>query len=393
MARKYLSDLEKFRKNGINIKSVSIEVKEKPKFIYANLDGFTYASDLLSILGKKLRGLFKLRLVSNSLNNKIVKVGSGKEQLYDVQLRVTDFEKIIQRTKSSRTKLNREFLEEKFSEIFPRQFPETKIYKSNSLNKFIKNISNVNDLTDDDISSITNLYKKLKDTNLIGEDFQSISKEKMVFENKILNQILSEMITGLNSNKNEGHWQKFFENYLLFLNDGYTRLFPQQIVSFFSEQNKKPDFLLLGTNNYLDVLEIKLPSTPLVEKLKGSQSRNNYIWSKEMCVAISQVENYLHEMNKNMGIIQTKLRTEMKFQTVDSRIIRPRGFIVAGKSNLLEPEDDDIPFTKKRDDFRLLCDSLKNITVILYDDYINKLTNNLKFLENSQKLFKNKKEN
>jgi hypothetical protein len=53
---------------------------------------------------------------------------------------------------------------------------------------------------------------------------------------------------------------------------------------------------------------------------------------------------------------------------VDIRVIRPRGYIVAGTSKQFETE-------KEMEDFRKLGSSLKNISFILYDELLERLKN------------------
>jgi hypothetical protein len=55
-----------------------------------------------------------------------------------------------------------------------------------------------------------------------------------------------------------------------------------------------------------------------------------------------------------------------KNKGVDINIVRPRGYIVAGLRSQLTS-------AKMKDDFRILCDSLKNVDVILYDDILESL--------------------
>src|SRR5437867_12997494 len=56
---------------------------------------------------------------------------------------------------------------------------------------------------------------------------------------------------------------------------------------------KFPDFSLVTHDNYLDILEIKKPST---EILKPDASRGNFFFDSEISKAIVQVENYISNM-------------------------------------------------------------------------------------------------
>jgi hypothetical protein len=53
---------------------------------------------------------------------------------------------------------------------------------------------------------------------------------------------------------------------------------------------------------------------------------------------------------------------------VDIKVVRPRGYIVAGASQQFKTE-------KEFEDFRKLSASLKNISFILYDELLERLKN------------------
>ena len=114
---------------------------------------------------------------------------------------------------------------------------------------------------------------------------------------------------------------------------------------------KFPDFMLIDAYGYLDVYEIKKPST----KLFGYDSgRKNYYWSAELARAITQTEKYMSSVQRHRFELESKFGKNQ----VKAHIVRPRGFIIAGKRSDLKNEDTHL-------DFRVLNDSLKNIDVIL----------------------------
>ena len=92
-------------------------------------------------------------------------------------------------------------------------------------------------------------------------------------------------------------------------------------------------------------------------------SRKNYYWSVELSKAIAQVEKYLYEIQRHSDTFKVELHTA---EGIDINVVRPRGYIVAGKRS-------DITSDKMRHDFRILNESLKNIDVILYDDLVENL--------------------
>jgi hypothetical protein len=93
------------------------------------------------------------------------------------------------------------------------------------------------------------------------------------------------------------------------------------------------------------------------------RSRNNYYWSSELSRAIAQVEKYLYEIQRHSDAFKVELR---EAKGIDINVVRPRGYIVAGKRA-------DLTSDRMRNDFRILNESLKNIDVILYDDLVSNL--------------------
>ena len=118
--------------------------------------------------------------------------------------------------------------------------------------------------------------------------------------------------------------------------------------------------MLIDPYSYLDIYEIKKPTTTL---LRYDKSRNNYYWDAEISKAISQVENYLHQVQRHSDSLINDIRRN---KGIEVNIVRPRGYIIAGMRKQLKND-------KMLDDFRILNESLKNIDIIFYDDLVNNL--------------------
>ena len=131
---------------------------------------------------------------------------------------------------------------------------------------------------------------------------------------------------------------------------------------------KYPDFMLVTHDNYLDILEIKKPNTQL---LKHDASRKNYYWDLEIAKAVIQTENYIEHVQHQADAVRSYIRDR---HSIDLKVLRPRGIILAGDTR---------KFTlhKERDDFRLLCQSTKNIVFVTYDELLSRLRNYIKVLE------------
>lgn len=135
---------------------------------------------------------------------------------------------------------------------------------------------------------------------------------------------------------------------------------------------KFPDFLLVTHDNYLDVMEIKKPNTPI---LKPDASRGNYYFDSEQSKAVIQTENYIHNVTKHQDTVRTYLKDR---HNIKIRAVRPRGIILAGDSR-------DFTIPKEQDDFRLLSQGIKNVTIVTYDELLTRLQNYIAVLEEFSK--------
>src|ERR1700679_3590419 len=166
--------------------------------------------------------------------------------------------------------------------------------------------------------------------------------------------------------QNEHSWQEFLRDYILLFNSNYATVLEKENIAILG--TRFPDFILIDAYSYLDIYEIKKPTTNL---LKKDKSRGNYYWGVELTKAISQVENYISHADRN----GPQLCAEIKRQKGrEVRVIKPRGFIIAGTRSQLTDEI-------MEDNFRLLNNSLKNLSIILFDELLNNLKNFLSKLK------------
>ena len=138
-------------------------------------------------------------------------------------------------------------------------------------------------------------------------------------------------------------------------------------------ETKFPDFCLVTHDNYLDILEIKKPDTQL---LKLDAGRGNYYWDTEMSKAVSQTENYIEQVVNKASDMRSYLFDK---QEINIKAVRPRGIILAGDTRVFDQQ-------KQRDDFRLLSQGIKNISVLTYDELLTRLENYIGVLEDFGKI-------
>jgi hypothetical protein len=245
-------------------------------------------------------------------------------------------------------------------------------YRPNAIADVLHKRSALDNLSKDDINALGALFPSfIERYGAVGSGKKKLfilSDSKRATELIYIRKVVEQFENKLQAkNQNEHTWQEFLRDYILIFNSNYATVLEKSNVTVLG--TKYPDFLLIDAYSYLDVYEIKKPSTRL---LKRDTSRGNDYWDTEIVKAISQVENYIDCATRNGPALCDEIRRQKK---IDVRILKPRGFIIAGTRSQLEDEI-------MQNSFRLLNDSFKNINVILFDDLLNNLKNFLAKLSN-----------
>jgi len=351
---------------------------ELPKGFYKGGAGIDKPASIFLINSLKANVSDKFKFeISKTKPSKIQGIGRG----FKVILNYTDFIQIQEGLKEIRKEKNdklKSFVTYKLGKVLPdkyepptKSFDDINVYQEDRISKIINiNPDILDSLSKNDISTIASLYQKLLSTDKLGsqpQDIKIIGKEKSRNERIYLEKVVKRFETDLTKTSlHERDWQTFLSQFILLFNTSYVKVLEQASVTL---SGKYPDFMLIDMYNFIDIYEIKKPTTPL---LQYDDSRNNYYWDKEMSKAISQTENYIYQLTRN----SSTFREDYKVSNIekDVKVIKPRGFIIAGNSDQLDNE-------KKQNDFRLLASSLKNIEIILYDELLTNLKNLIKRLE------------
>lgn len=177
--------------------------------------------------------------------------------------------------------------------------------------------------------------------------------------NNLLNQ--SEAIS-------EKEWQKEVFNIICLVYPQYIFSVREPVIDGIDKHGKRPDFILVDANGFIDVLEKKKPE---VKILTSSPSyRNNYIPIRELVGATVQIEKYILYLN-NMNPKDNTLCNELKKHlpsSVRPQIVAPKGLLLLGRSNEFDEQ-------KKRD-FEVIKRQYKHIVDIMtYDDLMQRLDN------------------
>ncbi|WHT40881.1 DUF4263 domain-containing protein [Myroides sp. mNGS23_01] len=100
-------------------------------------------------------------------------------------------------------------------------------------------------------------------------------------------------------------------------------------------------------------------------------SHKTWFWSKEVSMVVSQVSDYLQKAKENALSYSKAIKDETETDTEEGlnvNIINPRAIIVMGHTKQLDTE-------KKRNQFKNLRESLKDIEFVLYDELLERLKN------------------
>ena len=324
---------------------------------------------LLKSLSEKL-GKFKLTLDSSattSLEDDTVVLNHG------------DLRTLLRKTRTIKAERFRElsatvqsFLHSGFPSTFekPTTGWETD-YKPNTIADVLKKEQTLEKLSREDIEVVGDFLPRfIEKYGAAGSRKQRLfilSGSKKATEVVYIRKIIADFERKLAvKNQSEHSWQEFLRDYILLFNSNYATVLEKENIAVLG--SRFPDFLLIDAYSYLDIYEIKKPTTNL---LKKDESHGNYYWDVELTKAISQVENYIAHADRNGAQICAELKRQKEREV---RVIKPRGFIIAGTRSQLQGE-------MMEDNFRLLNNSLKNLSVILFDELLDNLKNFLSKLK------------
>jgi hypothetical protein len=259
--------------------------------------------------------------------------------------------------------------------IFPKRFKvdsKSARYVPGTLNQILSRKGIVSQLNTDDISKLVEILPPLMDrsakakSGLLSQIRFTDLRDK---SNKLeLKNIIDRYDILLKRQaQKESDWQEFFKKNLLFFNSSYVGLIDRTNISL---DYRIPDFLLIDQFQFVDVFEIKKPDAPC---LNYDKSHDNYYWSAEASRAIAQTENYIFELESHASNFIVKF----KDNGIDINLIRPRGYVLISKREMLD--------AKGQKAYKLLNNSLKNVQVIFFDDFLNNLKNKYTIISKSKR--------
>lgn len=264
---------------------------------------------------------------------------------------------------SRRTDVKNDIVRKFFGGAFPQHFTATAnpTYVSGTLARVLA-AEILPRLSTDDRDALTNFLPAF----IASESVGSVNLLKASAEINTLKELASTFARELDQSHGESWWQEFIRSNILLMQQGYIKALGKLNVAV--GNTKFPDFSLISHDSYLDILEIKTPQTSV---LREDSSRGNYYFDTEISKAIVQTENYIENVARHADAIRSFLLDE---HGLSIKAVRPRGMILAGDARQLTVQ-------KQRDDFRLLSQGIKNVSLITYDELLTRLQNYIKVLE------------
>ena len=208
-------------------------------------------------------------------------------------------------------------------------------------------------------------------SSIFSQNVQTVFKKNATIEFqqfKILQHDLIELLNKADS-ISEHIWQEQIHGLLRLLYPKYIAGIREVVIKGVDRHDKRPDFLLVDANGYIDILEIKRPSVQLLTE--QSSYRNNYVPVRDLAGAVQQIEKYVYCLNvwgkEGEQELQKKLFSKLPV-TVTPKIVNPQGILIMGRSNQFNYQ--------QKDDFELIKRQYKHIAEIMtYDDLVQRIEN------------------
>lgn len=253
-------------------------------------------------------------------------------------------------------------------EIFPNvnfDFTET----NNNKDLILRNLNDklIEKLTANEIEQIGNFYvkatRKFKASHIVKKMTAGLLKNAQILT---LQEIIQKYEKLLKDNPPESEWQRFFDEFITLFDSRYVRKIDYKNIA--TGITKYPDLVLVDIYGYVDFYELKKSGTQLIQY---DNSHKTWFWSKDVSMVISQVSDYLQKAKENALSYAKAIKDETETETeqgLNVNIINPRAIIVIGHTNQLDTD-------KKKNQFKNLRESLKDIEFVLYDELLERLKN------------------
>lgn len=200
------------------------------------------------------------------------------------------------------------------------------------------------------------MIKVLSDEAILpNELFQGLQNAKRI-------KALEEFEILLNQNVSESVWQKWFECNSWILGSEFVQVLEDRRI----DTSNIADYLVKAYDGFLDVIEIKRPSSDL-PFWSNTKDHDNYIPSQSLVKAISQSQKYIYEVERESNSAKFINRCD------GILAVKPRCILIYGRINDWNKS--------QREALRLLNASYNNLTILTYDQVLLKAKNMLGLID------------
>lgn len=315
--------------------------------------------------------------IKKAVENINTKANSARSSLVTYLVNQSKFDFLNQRTQRTTSSLKGDF------DFLIHRFNLTTKKEKEDYTKFL-------DLND--LNSLSSLFdgmirKKVFDEEFLRKLDEYFIKEKLedivkkgkkivgLKSDNVKSQEAKDLINdlfGKEIGQLETVWQKYFEQYLLYLFFSYKKIVPKvQLKDLENLDKDYPDFI--GVNHYdgIDIIEIK---THLKNVLVWDKSHKNFAFSSEMSKAIIQTINYMDAISDNK-IKKTKDKKDLlSYLNIDENLYRPRGIIIISSKDKICKGQNRLTSDQKirlNKDFTKLRNSIHNIQIFAFDEILS----------------------
>lgn len=210
-------------------------------------------------------------------------------------------------------------------------------------------------------------YLEKKEANLPLSSFPNIKLMGYEMYKKAYDEL--ELMLKNSMSYSEKEWQRRIYEIICVLYPKYIARFREIEVGTDGRHMKTPDFMLVDSAGFVDILEIKKPDG--IKVVSTTEYRNNYVASRDLEGAIVQIEKYIyilnHEGEARVKKIQDKVRNHLP-SNFRLKVVNPQGILLLGRSNNLTDE--------QLFDFEIIKRQHKNIVDIMtYEDLLKRFRN------------------
>lgn len=210
-------------------------------------------------------------------------------------------------------------------------------------------------------------YLEKKEANLPLSSFPNIKLMGYEMYKKAYDEL--ELMLKNSMSYSEKEWQRRIYEIICVLYPKYIARFREIEVGTDGRHMKTPDFMLVDSAGFVDILEIKKPDG--IKVVSTTEYRNNYVASRDLEGAIVQIEKYIyilnHEGEARVKKIQDKVRNHLP-SNFRLKVVNLQGILLLGRSNNLTDE--------QLFDFEIIKRQHKNIVDIMtYDDLLKRFRN------------------